>query len=315
MDNVFGAAGDDGVGGGPVQWFRSLPPVSRALLASTLMVTALVNLEFVKWHYLDFHGWEDVIGRGSSGRVEAWRLVPSFIESPSLLGVTTHFFQWNRLLTCFLYVGKFGWSAIIGLHLMTQISARYETMGPISTRRIHQAAERPGARNYSPYHSRGESSDYAFALLLGMAGILLSNAFLLPKLPHSITHNRFHRFFHRHLTHFIVYIWSKQHPHHRVNFFGVALSAAYLPWAYVLIGYALNNQMIPVDILHGMFVGHLYFYFASVVPQVLGRGAVLSTPIILVDFCNWLEERGRVGNVRGGINGPMLVDVDGVIGG
>ena len=212
---------------------------------------------------------------------------------------------------------------------MTQMSTRYETMGPICTRRIHinplrpgegPAEEQPNAQrghNNSPYYSRGDSSDYVFALLFGMTGILLSNFLLLPKLPASITHNQFHRFFHRHLTFYVVYIWSKQHSQQRVNLFGVPLSAAYLPYAYLLVAYAMNNgQTIPVDILNGMFVGHIYFYLACVVPQVLGgRRALLSTPIVLVDLCHWLEGRGLAGNGERGNDGPMLVDVDGVIGG
>ena len=47
---------------------------------------------------------------------------------------------------------------------MTQISARYETMGPICTTRRRRDDDVGG----SPYRSRGTSSDYAFALLLGM---------------------------------------------------------------------------------------------------------------------------------------------------
>ncbi len=218
---------------------------------------------------------------------------------------------------------------------MTQISTRYETMGPICTRRIYinpqqhladnpvearNAAER---RNDSPYHQRGESSDYAFALLFGMVGILLSNVYVLPKLPTFITHNRYHHFFFRHLTFFVCYVWSKQHPFHRVNFFGVNFHAAYLPYAYLVMGYVLDNgQSIPLDIIHGMFVGHVYYYLACVVPQVLGgRRVVLSTPIALVDFCNWLEGRGPVGvdgrrdDGNGDVGAPVLVDVDGVIGG
>jgi len=77
-----------------------------------------------------------------------------------------------------------------------------------------------------------------------------------------------------------------------------------------------NGQVVPLDILNGMFVGHIYFYLASVVPQVLGRGrAVLSTPMALVDLCHWLEGRALAGDGGQGNDGPMLVDVDGIIGG
>lgn len=212
---------------------------------------------------------------------------------------------------------------------MTQMSTRYESMGPICTRRIHinqdgpPPEEQPNnaqqrGRYNSPYYSRGETSDYAFAILFGMVGILTSNVFLLPMIPTFITQNQFHRFFHRQLTFYVVYIWSKQHPQHRVNLFGVSLSAAYLPFAYILMGYVLNNgERIPVDILHGMLVGHVYFYLACVVPQVLGgRRVVLSTPIALVDLCNWLEGRGIQVDTDGrGNDGPLLADVNGVIGG
>jgi len=99
-----------------------------------------------------------------------------------------------------------------------------------------------------------------------------------------------------------------------VNFFGMPFAAAYLPYAYLLMGYAINNQTIPVDILHGMCVGHVYFYMACIVPKVLGRRrAVIYTPVILVDLCHWLE--GGVGNDDNGGVAPPLPDVDGIIGG
>lgn len=68
-----------------------------------------------------------------------------------------------------------------------------------------------------------------------------------------------------------------------------------------------------------MFVGHLYYYLACIVPKVLGRRrAVLTTPIALVDLCHWLEGYGPVirdgrANDNGGV--PVIADVDGVIGG
>lgn len=229
-----------------------------------------------------------------------------------------------RLLTCFLYAGKFGFNVLIGLHLMTQISARYETMGPICTTRRRRRRDDDDDEGGSPYRSRGNSSDYAFALLLGMIGILLGQTLLLPKLPAFVAnHGMHHRNFHRHLKFYVLYVWSKQRPHHRVNLFGVTMIAAYLPYAYLLIAYALNNgEFIPVDILHGMLVGHVYYYLACVVPRVTdGRLTVLSTPTALVDVCDWLEGRagGRGDEIGGMGNGrveqPALADVDGVIGG
>ena len=92
-------------------------------------------------------------------------------------------------------------------------------------------------------------------------GILLSNFFLLPYLPSSITKNQQYVFFSCYLTFFVQYIWSKQHPNRDVILFGVHMAAAYLPYAYLVLGYAFNNgQVLPLDMLHGMLVGHVYYY-------------------------------------------------------
>lgn len=211
--------------------------------------------------------------------------------------------------------------------MMSQISGRYEMMGPICTRvRLRQpyqqnqngegnASETSGVSQRVEYYERGETSDYVFALLLGCVGILLSNWFLLPYIPSSITHNQQFVFFNRHLTFFVVYIWSKQHPNHIVNLFGVQMTAAWLPYSYLVLGFAMSNgQLFPLDMLHGMFVGHVYYYLACVVPKVLRGKVIIVTPLWLVDFCYWMEGR-RFGD--GGLldNNPMVVDVDGVIGG
>jgi Derlin-2/3 len=310
MNNFFDARGG-AAGGGPVQWFHSLPPVTRLWFGCTITVTALSNFDVLQWTDLDLTRLTDVLGKASNttnissvlfGRLEIW-----------------------RLLTCFLYIGKFGWHSIINLHLMTQISSRYESMGPICTRRIFvphqnnpqlQQQQRNNQNNNSPYYSKGETSDYIFALLFGVTGILLSQFYLLPYLGDTFHHH--YRFFHRHLTFYTLYIWSKHYPQHNVNLFGVVMKAAYLPFAYLVMGYALSNgEVVPMDMIHGMFVGHLYYYLACVVPTVLGRGrVVIWTPGVLIDLCHWLEGR-RVGGVNDDVDGgePIVVDTDGVIGG
>ena len=68
----FGGGG----GGGPEQWFYNLPSVTRILLGSTVIITALVNLDldFIKWNDIDFTSFDDIIGHPAK-RVEAWRYV------------------------------------------------------------------------------------------------------------------------------------------------------------------------------------------------------------------------------------------------
>ena len=311
MNNFLDPRG--GAAGGPIQWLLSLSPVTRIWFGSALAITALVNLNVLHWDDLDLVHWTDVMGKVGSVKNNSNNI---------LFGVLFGRLELWRFLTCFLYVGKFGWATIINLHLMTQISTRYETMGPVCTRRIyipHNAQHQRNNthhNNNSPYYSRGETSDYIFTLLFGMTGILLSQFFLIPYITSSSY--RHYRFFHRHLTFYILYIWSKQHPHHNVNLFGMVMPAAYLPFAYLVMGYAMSNgEVIPTDMLHGMFVGHVYYYLACVVPTVLGRGRVfIWTPRILIDLCHWLEGR-RLGFANDGVGDdePMVVDTDGVIGG
>ena len=83
------------------------------------------------------------------------------------------------------------------------------------------------------------------------------------------------------------------------------MDAAYLPYAYLGLSYVMNQNRMPVDLLHGMFAGHLYYYFAAVVPTVIGREA-LRTPAVLIELFRPRD---------GGGDEPVLVDVDGVIGG
>lgn len=324
MNNFFDGGG--GIAGGPITWFRSLPPVTRIWFGSTLVVTALANLEVIQWTDLDLTHLYDVIGKGGGGSNNSSSIIFGRLEA------------W-RLITCFLYVGKFGWNSIVNLHLLTQISSRYETMGPICTRRrilLGEAPQEPQQQRSnnnninSPYYPKGETSDYAFTLLFGMTGIILSQFYLLPYiLSPSFFNTTFHyyRFFHRHLTFYILYIWSKHYPQHNVNLFGAVMPAAYLPYAYLVMGYAMNHgEVVPMDMVHGMLVGHLYYYLACVVPIVLGRrgrvAMMIWTPVVLIDFCDWLEGRRRVIDVGGGttddIGGdiePIVVDTEGVIGG
>ena len=39
------------------------------------------------------------------------------------------------------------------------------------------------------------------------------------------------------------------------------MAVAHLPYAYLVLGYAFSNgQVLPLDMLHGMLVGHVYYY-------------------------------------------------------
>ena len=91
------------------------------------------------------------------------------------------------------------------------------------------------------------------------------------------------------------------------------MAAAYLPYAYYLVlGYAFNNgQVLPLDILHGMLVGHVYYYLACAVTIVLhGKVVIIVTPLWRVNICYWME--GRRFGYGGALynNNPMVVDME-----
>ena len=65
MDNFFNAGaapGGGGVAGPIIQWFTSLPPITRLWLATTLTITALANLEIISWTDLSLSHLSDVMG-------------------------------------------------------------------------------------------------------------------------------------------------------------------------------------------------------------------------------------------------------------
>lgn len=335
MDNGHHFGGGGAVG--PViRYFFALPHVTRVWFLSTVICTLMVNFDLIHSTQIDFRSWEPILPSSfynyfvhdkdqelsaGSGRLEAWRIV-----------------------TCFLYIGKFDWHTALRLHLLVQSSERYERMGPICTTRSRRRGMNPlgegGAaageehqqqqqqrrdnnnQNEPPYQSkRGQTSDYIFMLLLGMAGILLCQTILLPEIiPNSMMYYQ-HYYYYSELTYYVIYIWSKNHPNQHVNILGIMnIQAPYLPCTYLLMGYALNNgEVIPMDIVCGMVVGHIYYYLTCVVPTVLGGRAVLYTPEILIDICNYCVNDGAVA-VEIDNNGhvvlrPELVDVDDVIGG
>ena len=55
------------------QWLHALPPITRAWLVSTVIITGLANLNVIDPTYLYLHQWSDVWGTGS--KIEAWRCV------------------------------------------------------------------------------------------------------------------------------------------------------------------------------------------------------------------------------------------------
>ena len=87
--------------------------------------------------------------------------------------------------------------------------------------------------------------------------------------------------FARNMIYGVLYVWSKRNPTSQANIWGIPIPAMYLPFAYVALTVFLGGAYM--DMLHGMAMGHIYYFLADVVPQVQGRD-ILLTPRFLIDY-------------------------------
>ncbi|KAL7483577.1 hypothetical protein ACHAW6_009208 [Cyclotella cf. meneghiniana] len=163
-------------------------------------------------------------------------------------------FEVWRFVTPFMFVGKFDFNTLFALYMLCSFSQRYET---------------------EPYNTGagGGTADYIFALMFGMSAIFVTYPIMgkfMPILP----------LFARTLTFFVIYVWSKRHPTAPASIWGVEMKAIHLPFAYLVLTVLMGNPY--ADLLHGIAVGHLFYFLVDVVPIVYGKD-VLHTPQFLID--------------------------------
>lgn len=220
-NNVQGA--DDT--GGPQDWFKSLPLVTRYWFGGALLATCAGNFGFVSVMKL-IYSWDNI-----------WQ----------------NFEIW-RFLTPFLFIGKFDFNTLMALYMLQTYSQRYET---------------------EPYNTGagGGTADYVFAMMFGMVMIFLSFPFMNMVLQTP-------PIFARTLMFFVLYTWSKRHPTAPVSIWGVQLKAIHLPFATLGLNVLMGGMYS--DIVHGIAIGHLFYFLVDVVPIVYGKD-FLHTPQFLID--------------------------------
>lgn len=167
-----------------------------------------------------------------------------------------HKFELWRFATCFCYAGPFSFNTLIALFMLQQFSHKYEGGGPFNT----------GAG--------GGTADYAFALLFAAVLMLVTYPVLMVYFP-------LRPFFASNMVDFVMYIWSKRHPTEQANIWGIPVPANYLPFAYLALSVLMGNSY--VEFLHGIAIGHIYYFLVDVFPQVQGKD-VLHTPQFLIDY-------------------------------
>ena len=182
--------------------------------------------------------------------------------------ITSNIEVW-RFLSCFCYAGAFSFPTLIAVYMLVTFSKQYEAGGPYNT----------GAG--------GGTADYAFMMLFGMAVILITY-------PLVSSVFRLYPLFTRNLIFYVLYVWSKRNPTGRASIWGVPIQAVYLPFAYLALTVFMGNPYM--DMLHGLAVGHLYYFLVDVVPQVQGKD-ILRTPQFLINQFGVGEYRPEVAPV------------------
>eukprot|EP00977_Amphora_coffeiformis_P030328 scaffold46304_cov183-Amphora_coffeaeformis.AAC.1 len=228
-------------------WWESLPRVTQVWLGASLAVHAAVTLDVLAPEQLLFDG-------------------------PSI------YYDWElwRLLTSFLYTGGMlnEFPVLIALYMITLHSSAYE-------KNPHPVGGNRRRRSASP------RADYAFCL--GFCMTLTTVSYLVvdyfePKYSSATYDPLLYPLFARTLIDSVMYLWSRRNPDARINLNMIPLQGQYLPFAHLGLSLMLGNHV--GDLVHGMLVGHTYYYLVHVVPAMTGRH-VLTTPRILVD---WLGE-------------------------
>lgn len=88
----------------------------------------------------------------------------------------------------------------------------------------------------------------------------------------------------------VLYVWTRRNPNVEVNLMEIfTFRAQFLPWFLMLlvVVFGFDAQ----DDLVGALVGHIYYYFADVVPKIpeTKEMHLLKAPHFLTRLCEWLR--------------------------
>ena len=190
--------------------------------------------------------------------------------------------QYWRLISSFLFFGSFSLDFLFHIYLVV----RY-------------------CRLLEEGSFRGRTADFIFMLFFGAILMLIIAVNFSPFAKI--------KFLGHPLAFMMVYVWARgpENINVRMSLLGIfPFTAPYLPWVLLLFSLLLGNS-IETDLL-GIIVGHFYYFFDYVYPQVADvRGwrwrRLIQTPFILHYLC------GTEGVVNRGV--PRIVEPANVLGG
>ena len=205
-----------------------------------------------------------VTGTFVAGLAVQFGLIPAFFGGG---GVGSLIFDWNfisskfhvwRLITPFLFAGTFSINFVMHLFMLYQNCRRYEA-NPFNT----------GAG--------GTSADFLYMVVLGMAVFCTLASF-----ERSLGLGM--QVMAEPILYYILYVYSRKEPDTILNMWGFKFKALYSPWVYmglrVLMGGGITHMLV------GAGVGHVYYFFVDVVPNVHGT-SLIRTP----EWCVKVIER------------------------
>lgn len=194
-----------------------------------------------------FTGAVGITCAGNFGLISVMNFIYNFDRLKS------NFEVW-RLITPFCYLGGWSFPTLISLMLLVQYSKTYESGSIYNT------------------GGGGGTADYVFCLVFGAVLMILTYPILAGAIAPIFTRN---------LTFYVLYIWSKQNPTAPTNIWGVPFKAQYLPFAYVAFNLVMGGAYM--DLIHGLVIGHLYYFLVDIVPALYGKD-ILHTPQFLIDY-------------------------------
>ncbi|OZJ05930.1 hypothetical protein BZG36_01209 [Bifiguratus adelaidae] len=204
-------------------WYYDIPVITRTYITAALSTSLAVQLRLV--HPLQLYLNYDLI---------------------------VYKRQYWRLLTNFLFFGKFSLDLLFHMFFL----ARYSRM-----------LEEGSFRN--------RSADYFWMLVLSSISLVILCVFVpFTDMP----------FLGSPLAFTLVYVWSRRNPYIRLNFLGLfVFSAPWLPWVLLAFSLLIGSNF-PTGDLMGIAVGHLYYFLEDIWPREPQSGGRrwLKTPELIV---------------------------------
>eukprot|EP00546_Thalassionema_frauenfeldii_P018567 CAMPEP_0178907764 /NCGR_PEP_ID=MMETSP0786-20121207/7550_1 /TAXON_ID=186022 /ORGANISM="Thalassionema frauenfeldii, Strain CCMP 1798" /LENGTH=217 /DNA_ID=CAMNT_0020579595 /DNA_START=314 /DNA_END=967 /DNA_ORIENTATION=- len=120
----------------------------------------------------------------------------------------------------------------------------------------------------------GGTADYLFMWALGAVVMVATQ----PLVAMVISVNSF--LYTSNMVYYVLYVWSKRHPNTNVSIWGFPVKGVMLPFVYVVL--AIFTGAPYLEMIHGIFIGHIYYFMVDVVPTVYGK-EFLHTPQFLID--------------------------------